>query len=284
MSINQLPRYKSHKTVGASRITAFRQNGIPDAPDLVLGEIGSITTMLPEWHEKHKPYVGGYLVKYDDSYMSFSPAKAFEDGYRLVDTPAAKKAVHVGMTIAGNGAAMLGALMREQYANRNGSFKAIAAQAQPAPIVSLALDNVLELGAYRKVDRFLRNNLDDDDYEEYSSALSVVFDAAVQPVQPTPPLLGIYEQRAVLADLTGLECLINYHDCAEVEGDAIEPGWGANDALRSLELLRMGREIIATDPDIWSDTQKAAFKLRHSEIAHGIGSPGAPGSTTVSKE
>jgi hypothetical protein len=34
-----------------------------------------------EYMAKHKPEVGGYFVQYDDGYTSFSPAKAFEDGY-----------------------------------------------------------------------------------------------------------------------------------------------------------------------------------------------------------
>ena len=30
---------------------------------------------------KHTPQLGGYYVVYDDGYSSFSPAKAFEEGY-----------------------------------------------------------------------------------------------------------------------------------------------------------------------------------------------------------
>lgn len=33
---------------------------------------------------KHKPEAGGYYVVYDDGYKSFSPAKAFEEGYTLI--------------------------------------------------------------------------------------------------------------------------------------------------------------------------------------------------------
>jgi hypothetical protein len=31
--------------------------------------------------EKHGPVAGGYIVKYADGYLSFSPAQAFEEGY-----------------------------------------------------------------------------------------------------------------------------------------------------------------------------------------------------------
>jgi hypothetical protein len=34
--------------------------------------------------DKHKPEVGGYFVQYDDGYKSFSPAKAFEEGYTRI--------------------------------------------------------------------------------------------------------------------------------------------------------------------------------------------------------
>ena len=77
----ELPAYKSHKTVRAAKITGFRQNGNPDMPDLLLGEIGAVVALLPDWHEKHKPQVGGYYVLYEDGYTSYSPAKAFEEGY-----------------------------------------------------------------------------------------------------------------------------------------------------------------------------------------------------------
>jgi hypothetical protein len=79
----ELPRYRCHKVVNAAKITSFRGNGTA-GPDLVLGEIGAAVSLLPEWHEKHKPHVGGYYVVYEDGYKSFSPAKAFEDGYSRI--------------------------------------------------------------------------------------------------------------------------------------------------------------------------------------------------------
>lgn len=33
---------------------------------------------------KHKPVAGGYFVVYEDGYESFSPAKAFEEGYTRI--------------------------------------------------------------------------------------------------------------------------------------------------------------------------------------------------------
>jgi hypothetical protein len=80
----EIPRYRCHKVVRAAKITGFRENGT-DAPCLLLGEIGGITTVLTEWFERHKPEVGGYFVLYDDGYTSFSPAAAFEAGYTRIE-------------------------------------------------------------------------------------------------------------------------------------------------------------------------------------------------------
>jgi hypothetical protein len=33
------------------------------------------------WLAKHQPEIGGYVVLYEDGYMSFSPAEGFEGGY-----------------------------------------------------------------------------------------------------------------------------------------------------------------------------------------------------------
>lgn len=84
MSQVELPQYQCHKKVRAAKITGFRQNGNVDMPDLLLGEIGGTVSLLPDWHEKHKPLVGGYYVVYEDGYTSYSPAEAFEGGYTSV--------------------------------------------------------------------------------------------------------------------------------------------------------------------------------------------------------
>lgn len=71
--------YACHKTVEASVIHAvnLRLNG---ARSLIL-DAGTIEVSA-EWVEKHQPQVGGYFVQYADGYQSYSPAKAFEEGYR----------------------------------------------------------------------------------------------------------------------------------------------------------------------------------------------------------
>ncbi|MEM7578430.1 MAG: hypothetical protein AAF316_01020 [Cyanobacteria bacterium P01_A01_bin.80] len=42
--------------------------------------------MNVEWFTRHHPETGGYLVMYNDGYMSYSPAQPFEEGYTLLDS------------------------------------------------------------------------------------------------------------------------------------------------------------------------------------------------------
>jgi len=45
---------------------------------------------IPDWRlkqamdQEHNPQPGGYFVVYKDGYKSFSPAKAFEEGYTRI--------------------------------------------------------------------------------------------------------------------------------------------------------------------------------------------------------
>jgi hypothetical protein len=82
-----LPAYQSHKVVHAAKIVSI---GKPT------GQITNLVLKLPGGEEvnygvlndyvpKHNPQVGGYLVVYEDGYESWSPDKAFEEGYTLVE-------------------------------------------------------------------------------------------------------------------------------------------------------------------------------------------------------
>lgn len=86
MSVEQeMPRYKCHKEVHALKIAGIE-------PATADGK----TTIIPEdrgyapfqvdatYMQKHEPNVGGYYVVYADGYKSYSPAKAFEDGYTRI--------------------------------------------------------------------------------------------------------------------------------------------------------------------------------------------------------
>jgi hypothetical protein len=85
----EMPRYQCHKQVWALKIKEVKQSDpgvifeggsweiVPE--DSRYGDI----RVSHEYYCKHKPEAGGYFVVYDDGYKSFSPAKAFEDGYTL---------------------------------------------------------------------------------------------------------------------------------------------------------------------------------------------------------
>lgn len=82
----QMPRYKCHKQVWALKIAGISlpQNEAGDAELAFSDEGYAPKLMTRSWLDKHNPAVGGYYVVYDDGYQSFSPAKAFEEGYTRV--------------------------------------------------------------------------------------------------------------------------------------------------------------------------------------------------------
>ncbi len=51
---------------------------------LLTHEDGSSLRVVRAFMDKHEPQVGGYYVLYEDGYQSYSPAKAFEEGYTPV--------------------------------------------------------------------------------------------------------------------------------------------------------------------------------------------------------
>ena len=75
-------KYVCHKTVEAAKIESIKDD--PRTPVLML-EGGLVASVPPAWITRHQPEVGGYLVRYEDGYLSFSPARAFENGYTLVE-------------------------------------------------------------------------------------------------------------------------------------------------------------------------------------------------------
>ncbi len=79
------PRYKCHKEVYALKIAKISP-GEPDGVLITPAEDGYAPFFVnQEYVTKHNPQVGGYYVSYKDGYSSYSPAKAFEEGYSLIE-------------------------------------------------------------------------------------------------------------------------------------------------------------------------------------------------------
>lgn len=76
-----MKRYQCHKVVQATKIRAIGTINAKIYGEEPHEEI----SVTHEWIEKHDPQVGGYLVIYQDGYLSYSPAKAFEEGYKEIN-------------------------------------------------------------------------------------------------------------------------------------------------------------------------------------------------------
>lgn len=81
--MSKLPLYNCHKKVRALKIESIEvdDNGsviiTPEYKSYLPFEVSQA------YMEKHVPVSGGYYVVYEDGYESYSPAKAFEEGYTL---------------------------------------------------------------------------------------------------------------------------------------------------------------------------------------------------------
>lgn len=81
------PRYQCHKIVRAVKIKriepqcmlAIATHGVLVRP---VDDEGVGSFIVPEdFITRHAPQPGGYIVAYEDGYISYSPAEAFESGY-----------------------------------------------------------------------------------------------------------------------------------------------------------------------------------------------------------
>lgn len=80
----RLETYVSHKRVQAGKILFMAKDEINDRLMLHINSMANILPVPLAFLDRHKPENGGYYVRYADGYESYSPAKAFEEGYTLV--------------------------------------------------------------------------------------------------------------------------------------------------------------------------------------------------------
>lgn len=78
-----LPKYVSHKEVEAAKIKAIDTAGNITLFSFEGEDVPQIAVGAEELLHRPVPEVGMYLMIYNDGYVSFSPAEAFESGYTL---------------------------------------------------------------------------------------------------------------------------------------------------------------------------------------------------------
>lgn len=94
-TMRQMPMYQCHKKVYALKIATIELDATVASREGRETDGGAALTPTEEGYApfkvdrdyvwRHKPQVGGYYVVYmPDGYISWSPAKAFEDGYTLL--------------------------------------------------------------------------------------------------------------------------------------------------------------------------------------------------------
>lgn len=84
--IQEMPKYRSHKEVWALKISVmeFAEDG---TGRLSFEDDSYEPIEIPNFREKFNGDYDdtGYLVVYKDGYKSWSPTKAFEEGYTLIN-------------------------------------------------------------------------------------------------------------------------------------------------------------------------------------------------------
>jgi hypothetical protein len=79
----EMPRYKCHKQVWALKIAAIEIHKDRSATIAPADRGYAQLHVPPSWTERWKGSEAdlGYYVQYDDGFASWSPTKAFEEGY-----------------------------------------------------------------------------------------------------------------------------------------------------------------------------------------------------------
>lgn len=82
----EMPKYQCHKVVHALKLHTWKVNGDGSATLFPEDEKFSTIRTQADWARKIQPKDDdpGYYVVYEDGYTSWSPTKAFEDGYTRI--------------------------------------------------------------------------------------------------------------------------------------------------------------------------------------------------------
>jgi hypothetical protein len=86
-ALPDMPRYQSHKIVRGAKITSINSDATGRTELSLLGADGALAVVGLDWMKHFAPELGGYLVEYENGYVSYSPADAFEKGYSEVNIP-----------------------------------------------------------------------------------------------------------------------------------------------------------------------------------------------------
>lgn len=82
-----MPRYRCHKIVHALKIKEVKHWPAGGA-QLIFEEPGfGPLSVNASYLSRNPVQAGGYFVVYQDGYQSWSPAKAFEEGYTRIEEP-----------------------------------------------------------------------------------------------------------------------------------------------------------------------------------------------------
>ena len=87
-AMREMPKYECHKIVHALKIAKIESDGDQETRGglkITPADDGFAPFhVAAKYAKKHDPKEGGYYVVYEDEYKSFSPAAAFEAGYKLI--------------------------------------------------------------------------------------------------------------------------------------------------------------------------------------------------------
>lgn len=79
-----MKKYRCHKEVNAIKIKRIL-HGYQGIDGALINSDDENVLVTNEYLTKHKPEIGGYYVKYEGGYESYSPADVFESGYSLIE-------------------------------------------------------------------------------------------------------------------------------------------------------------------------------------------------------